>query len=78
MKKKEKTELKNKSIQELKRFVTESREQLNNLKIELKMGKLKNVHSPLSKRKDIARAQLMLSQKTYENKEVKNAPNKAS
>ncbi|MEK7546831.1 MAG: 50S ribosomal protein L29 [Patescibacteria group bacterium] len=55
MKRKEITELKNKPLAELEKFVKDSREKLRVLKFDLAAGKVKNVKDLRSLKKDIAR-----------------------
>ncbi len=80
MKKKELNELKAKSIAELTRKLTELQKEKVNTQLELKMGKLKNVHLIKQKRKEIAKIKTILSLKTLAvqvaqaPKEVANAP----
>lgn len=80
MKKKELNELKAKSIAELTRKLTELQKEKVNTQLELKMGKLKNVHLIEQKRKEIAKIKTILSLKTLAvqvaqaPKEVANAP----
>lgn len=63
MKTKPKKELIQKSSIELNNLLTQEKEQLFKLKLDLTMKKIKNVHSVLAKRKDIAFIQTLISEK---------------
>ncbi len=64
MKKKELEELKMKTIEELKRFIVDLRDEVGKLKIEKGLGKLINTNAIKNKNKDIARALTFLSMKS--------------
>ena len=73
MKKRDLTEIKNKSTQDLRKKAKDLQKELTNSIVELKMGKTKNVHAGNSKRKDIARILTFLNINTQkENTEKKN------
>lgn len=55
MKKKDVLELKNRSAEELQKFLHESREKLRVLKADLLAGKVKNIGEQRALKKDIAR-----------------------
>jgi len=55
MKKKEREQLKNKSVEELKKSLREHQEKLWSLKVDLKSGKVKNVREIHLHKKAIAR-----------------------
>ena len=63
MKKNELADLKGKTIDELKRFLLDAREELGKLKIDMSLGKNKNLNQTRNKRKDIARILTILSMK---------------
>lgn len=63
MKKNELTDLKGKTIDELKRLLLDAREELGKLKIDMFLGKNKNLNQARNKRKDIARILTILSMK---------------
>lgn len=63
MKKNELTDLKGKTIDELKRLLLDAREELGKLKIDMSLGKNKNLNQTRNKRKDIARILTILSMK---------------
>ncbi len=75
MKKRELVDLRNKDLLELRKREKDARKELTQSIIELKMGKVKNVHDSNTKRKNIARILTFLkiasfaSAKTQENKE---------
>ncbi len=65
MKKKDLDEIKTKSISQLEKRLEElEKEKTNNL-LELKMGKIKNVHLVNQKKKDIARIKTILRLKLF-------------
>jgi len=73
MKRNDFEELKTKNISDLKKKIADLEKQEVNVKLELKMGKLKNVHLLNQKRKDIAQVKTILRQKLYaQEKEAKN------
>ena len=63
MKKKELEELRTKTIEELKKLIRKTQEELVRLKIEKKAGKLKDVHQPRKKSDDLARLKTILKEK---------------
>ena len=63
MKKNELADLKGKTVDELKRLLLDTREELGKLKIDLSLQKSKNVNQVRNKRKDIARILTILSMK---------------
>lgn len=66
MKKKELEELKMKTIEELKRFVVDLRDEVGKLKIEKGLGKLADTNAIKNKNKAIARALTFLSMKSVQ------------
>jgi ribosomal protein L29 len=76
MKKRDLTELKNKNSQDLSKKVKDLQKELTNSILELKMGKIKNVHTGNSKRKDIARILTFLNIKTQKEKAEKTESKK--
>ena len=76
MKRKDLEELKIKSIYDLKKKIIDLEKEKVSANLELKMGKLKNVHQLMQKRKDIAQVKTILAQKLFlDQKETKNASN---
>lgn len=65
MKKKDFDQLKNKNIKDLEKYIAEGQKSLVMGKLELKMGKVKNVHLANQLKKDIAKAQTILTIKRY-------------
>ena len=63
MKKNELADLKGKTIDELRRLLLDAREELGKLKIDMSLGKSKNLNQTRNKRKDIARILTILSMK---------------
>jgi len=63
MKKNELADLKGKTIDELRRLLLDAREELGKLKIDMSLGKSKNLNQTRNKRKDIARILTILSLK---------------
>ena len=63
MKKNELTDLKGKTIDELARLLLDARDELGKLKIDMFLGKRKNLNQARNKRKDIARILTILSMK---------------
>ncbi|MBI4092170.1 MAG: 50S ribosomal protein L29 [Candidatus Levybacteria bacterium] len=63
MKRNELTDLKGKTIDELKRLLLDAREELGKLKIDMSLGKSKNQNQTRNRRKDIARILTILSMK---------------
>ena len=63
MKKNELADLKGKTVDELERLLLDIREELSKLKIDMSLGKNKNVNQARNKRKDIARILTILSMK---------------
>lgn len=61
MKKKDLIDLKNKSALDLRRKIKDIQLEMTNSILELKMGKVKNVHEANTKRKDLARALTFLN-----------------
>lgn len=64
MKRKEFEELKGKTVQELKEMVNNLKRESLLTKIEIKQGKIKNVHAYLNLRKKIAKILTLISEKT--------------
>jgi ribosomal protein L29 len=58
-----KQDLTGKSVKELKELLEKERAALMKLKMDLRMGKLKDVHAPKKKRKAIARIKTMMKEK---------------
>ena len=69
MKKKDLEELKNKSIDNLKKYIRDSRKDLINKGLEQDLSKVKNVHIASQLKKDIARAKTILNIKQLMEKE---------
>lgn len=63
MKKKDLDELKNKGISDLKIEIKKLQKEAIDTLLELKIGKIKNVHAYNQKRKDIARVKTVLKMK---------------
>ncbi len=63
MKKKELKELRTKTVEELRKLIKKTQEELVGLKIEKKAGKLKDVHQPKKKSDDLARLKTILKEK---------------
>ncbi|MEK7636014.1 MAG: 50S ribosomal protein L29 [Patescibacteria group bacterium] len=63
MKKQEKEQFKNKLFSELKKILTDSRENLKKLKFDLAAGKVKNIQSIKETKKIIARALTIINMK---------------
>lgn len=72
MKIKQKNELFQKSVNELKKLLKDSRNDLFNLRLDLSQNKLKNTSSIFLKRKEIALILTALKEKEFEKNE-KNA-----
>ncbi|MBI2327259.1 50S ribosomal protein L29 [Candidatus Curtissbacteria bacterium] len=71
MKKKEKEELKAKNTSQLKEILKEKEKGLIVDQIELKMGKIKNVHIVHNKKKDIATVKTMLKAAIFKEQQEK-------
>jgi len=67
MKTKDKQALHAKTLQELKTLFKEAREALWSLKLEKRLGKLKNPRSIFWKRKEIAQILTIIREKEFEN-----------
>ncbi|OGH10967.1 MAG: 50S ribosomal protein L29 [Candidatus Levybacteria bacterium RIFCSPLOWO2_01_FULL_36_13] len=67
MKSKDKKDLFTKSLTELKKKLSDGRDELFNLKLDLSQNKLKNTKSITLKRKEIALILTALREKEYEN-----------
>ncbi|OGE08142.1 50S ribosomal protein L29 [Candidatus Curtissbacteria bacterium RIFCSPLOWO2_02_FULL_40_13b] len=65
MKKKDLMELKNKNIEEIQKKIDQLVSEIVVNKLELKMGKLKNVHLISKKKKDLARLETILKLKYF-------------
>lgn len=76
MKKKEFLELKTKSIEEIKKKIEELTHEIIANKLELRMGKVKDIHLINKKRKDFARLKTLLKLKIFE-EEAKKSDKKA-
>lgn len=63
MKKKEKQELHQKTIAQLQKEMTKSEKELAKLRLELRAGKLKNVHQFMSRRHQLAALKTILKEK---------------
>ena len=75
MKTKEQKDLKNKSIDQLKKLLADLEKDATNSRLELGQGKVKNVHLQRSRRKDMARILTILNIKMLslaQDKEAKN------
>ncbi len=80
MKKNEITDLKTKTMDELKRMLSDFREEIDQNKKDASLGKVKNSNFVKNKKKDIARVLTFLSMKTIVGsleKEVKGAVQEA-
>ena len=75
MKNKDFNELKTKSIKDIKKKIAELEKEKEDTKIELSLGKIKNVHIINQKKKDIAKAKTLLTLKLLLEKEGKNDAN---
>lgn len=64
MKKKDLEEIKKQNIGQLKIKIAELKKEVANFKIDLSMGKVKNVHSILQKKKAVAKIMTILTLKT--------------
>lgn len=64
MKKKELNELRTKTLKELSQLITRLEGEKNDILIQLKMGKTKNVHLVAKKKKDIAKAKTLEAAKS--------------
>lgn len=64
MRKKDLEELKNKNLKQLYQVIGEKKKELTNDQIELKMGKIKNVHKVNHQRKVIAKINTILRSRT--------------
>ena len=69
MKKKDLTEIKTKTIEDLNKLIPEKEKQKAQTKLEQKLGKIKNVHQVNQIKKDLAQIKTILSRKRIE---VKN------
>ncbi|MEX2028700.1 MAG: 50S ribosomal protein L29 [Candidatus Curtissbacteria bacterium] len=77
MKKKDLEQLKSQDIKTLKKKVDDLKKEAANFKIEISLGKVKNVHSISQKKKDIAKIMTILNIKSKIAKiEVKTKVNK--
>lgn len=72
MKKKDLTEIKTKTIEDLNKLIGEKEKQKASTKLEQKLGKIKNVHQVNQIKKDLAQIKTILSRKRIE---VKNGTN---
>ena len=63
MKKQQLNEIKNKSIKDLKAQVKSIKKEIANLTMDLKLGKLKNLHAISAKRRDIAQTLTLVNEK---------------
>lgn len=61
-------DLKNQTLLDLQKKLAVTQKECLKLKLDLKMGKLKNVKEPSQKRKEIARIQTIIQQKKMEQK----------
>lgn len=73
MKKKEFDQLKIKDIESLKKAVHEKEKEKVRVYLELKMGKLKNVHAARQIKKDIAKVKTIIAEKLFQEGAGKNA-----
>ncbi|MDO8487286.1 MAG: 50S ribosomal protein L29 [Candidatus Curtissbacteria bacterium] len=64
MKKKDLEEFKKQDIGQLKKKIADLKKEAANIKIDLSMGKVKNVHSILQKKKAVAKIMTILTLKT--------------
>lgn len=72
MKKKDLTEIKTKTIEDLNKLIPEKEKQKASTKLEQKLGKIKNVHQVNQIKKDLAQIKTILSRKRIE---IKNGTN---
>lgn len=72
MKKKDINELKNKSIDQLKKMVVQTEAEIVKAKVQNEQEKTKNVHMLRAKRKDIARFMTLLNFKNLVEKNTKS------
>lgn len=72
MKKKDLTEIKAKTIEDLNKLIPDKEKQKASTKLEQKLGKIKNVHQVNQIKKDLAQIKTILSRKRIE---VKNGTN---
>lgn len=73
MKKKEFDQLKIKDIESLKKAVFEKEKEKVRIYLELKMGKLKNVHAARQIKKDIAKVKTIIAEKLFQEGAKENA-----
>ena len=71
MKKKDFSELKTKTAKELSDRLQTLRTEIVNANLELKMGRVKNVHEVIAKRRDAARILTLLKLKSFESTKQK-------
>lgn len=72
MKKKDLTEIKTKTIEDLNKLIPEKEKQKASTKLEQKLKKIKNVHQVNQIKKDLAQIKTILSRKRIE---IKNGTN---
>ncbi|OGD92531.1 50S ribosomal protein L29 [Candidatus Curtissbacteria bacterium RIFCSPHIGHO2_01_FULL_41_44] len=65
MKNKDLNELKNKSIENLKKIIADQEKEEKQTRLKLKIGKIKNVHLANQKRKDIAKIKTIIAEKNF-------------
>lgn len=75
MKKKDFDQIKTKDAESLKKLIWEKEKEKAKAHLELKMAKLKNVHTAHQLKKDIARVKTIASEKLFQEGARKNAPN---
>lgn len=75
MEKKDLNELKPKSPEQLKKLIADLELEKANLKLELRQGKLKNVHALAKKKKDIAQTMTILRVKIFAERKTKGNAN---
>ena len=73
MKKKELTEIKSKTIEDLYKLIVEKEKQLATSLVEQKLAKVKNVHLAGQLRKDLARIKTIARQKLLQNKKTEGS-----
>jgi len=65
MKKKDLNQFKEKSLEELKELLAKAKLEAVRIKMEQARGKVKNVHTYLMKRKEIAKMMTLINEKTH-------------
>ncbi len=73
MKKNQIQELKSKTVEELRRQLIDSREELGKIKMDQLLGRGKNTNELRAKKKNVARILTFLTLKGFTNKDMNNA-----